>query len=100
MGARVVLDQDARDAEPRGEPRRLDERCAAGIQRQDGLAIERQPLAVAPERPGTRRDRVARGEHPCGIDDRIEGAEALLADRNGGWLMECAARSTDLRPGP
>src|SRR5206468_11926520 len=43
----------------------------------------REPLAVAPERGGARRDLFARGKPPIGIVARLERTETCFADRRG-----------------
>ena len=83
----IILHPDPRHAEPRGESWRLDERRAAGIERKHGLTVERQPLAVAPQRRGARGDRVTGRKHARCVEDGIERAEALLAYRDGGRLV-------------
>src|SRR3954467_10527850 len=94
----VVLDPDAPDAESRRNARRLDERSAAGIERQLRLAIEWQPFAVAPQRPGARFDRLAAGQRPARIEHRIERTEALFADGDGCGVMIGTAGTATLRP--
>src|SRR5467141_2471131 len=100
MRNRVVLHPGPRYAQGRGESWWPDERRAARVERQHGFPIERQPLAVAPERPGTRRDRLPRGGYARGIEDRVERAEALFAHRDRGWLVQRSAGAAHLRPWP
>ena len=98
MRYRIVLYPGARDTEPCGDAGRVDERRTARVERQRRFTVERQPLAVTPQRPRTRGNRVARGKHARGIEHGIERPEALFADRDGGRIVERSARAAHLRP--
>ena len=64
------------------EPRRVDQRREAGVERGHRLAFERQPLAIAPQRLRPRRDRRAIGQPARRGIQRLERTEAVLADRD------------------
>ena len=71
------LIQSARDAEPVGEPRCIDQRRESGVLRQRGRTLERQPLAIAPHRRRARRDLRAIRQPTRRRIHRLERTEAV-----------------------
>src|SRR5213076_3478987 len=99
MGHRVVLHPHPRDAEAPCERRSVDQRREPGVERPHRIAVERQPLLVAPDgwRPGG--DGLAVWQRASRLVHGVEGPETLLADRGrGGGALGPAAAATE-RPG-
>src|SRR2546425_2069388 len=95
----IVLHPGARDAEAPRERRRLYQRREPGVERQHGVAVERQPLPVTPQRRRPRADRLPVGQAPPRLIARVERPEALLANRDGGGCVLRAAVAAAERTG-
>src|SRR6266446_6655035 len=90
---RVVLHPHPRHAETPCQRRSLDQWREPGVERPDGVAVERQPLLVAPDRGGPAGNGCAVGQRAPRLVHGVEGAETILADRDrrGGALGPAAA---------
>ena len=103
MGDRVVLRPDARYAEQRRQAGHFHQWREAGIKREDGTAIEREPLVVAPQRWRARGNFLARRQATSGIVEGLERSKALFTDRDRCCIALDAAiaapewKRTDLR---
>src|SRR5438067_1400464 len=79
--------------------RRFDQRRDTGVERPHRIAVERQPLLVAPERGRPAGDDLAVGQRAARLVHGVEGPETLLADRGrGGGALGPAAAAAE-RPG-
>ena len=99
----VVLHPHARHAELVGEPRRVDQRREAGVERRDRLALERQPLAIAPQRLRPRGDRrairqPARSPDTAARADRGSSRRSRRAPRRSRCRTACSAAHTAAAP--
>jgi len=83
--------------EPAGELRRFDQRRESAVEREDRLTLEREPLAVAPERRPTRRDGVGIGQQTIGIVHRLQRTQTFFADRHRCGRLFRAAETAGLR---
>src|SRR5438094_3467873 len=92
----VVLDPRAGDAKARRQARRLDERREAGIEREHRLAVEGQPLAIAPERWRPPRDRCPIRQVALGGIQRLERTETILTDGDGCPVLFRTAQTATL----
>src|SRR4051794_22085689 len=63
----------------------------------NGLSLKREPFAIAPEGGGTSGDGLRVRQGPRGIIDRLQGAEALITQRNGAGRPLSAAVPAALR---
>src|SRR2546422_2130716 len=93
MGHRVVLDPHPRYAEAPCEGRGVDQRREPRVERPHRVAVERQPLLVAPQRGRPAGDRLAVRQRASRLIHGVERPETLLADggRGGGALEPAAA---------
>src|SRR4029077_16198150 len=95
----VVLHPHPRDAEAPGERRGVDQRREPRVERPHRIAVERQPLLVAPQRGRPAGDGIAVRQQASRIVNGVEGAETRLADRGrGGGALGTAAAAAE-RPG-
>src|SRR5207247_340295 len=79
----VVLHPGPRHSEAAGEPGGFEKRREPRVQRVNDVALEGEPLAVAPQRGRPGRDGRAVGKRAGGIVHGVQRAETLLADRDG-----------------
>src|SRR3989449_8946028 len=78
----VVLHPGPRHPEAAGEPGSLDEGREPRVERVDDVALEGEPLAIAPQRGRRGGDGRAVGRRAGGTVDGVQGAETLPADRD------------------
>ena len=93
MGYAVVLEPGASDAQPPRQGRGLDQRSHPGVERESRIyPTQWQELAVAPERVIPAGDGRAVWDRALRGVDRLERAQALVAD--GHWGQDRIARHT------
>ena len=80
MVDRVVLDVELADAEPLGQAVAAHQRREAGVEAGARLAGDRQQLAIAPQVLRPPLDLLARQVNRAVVVDRLERAEAPVAD--------------------
>src|SRR5687767_4353856 len=93
----VVLDPRLSDAESLSQAWCLHERGEARVERQRRLSIEREPFAIAPERPCASRDRCTIRKRAMLVVNDVERPQAMLANGGGRRLALRSAHAATQR---